>query len=144
MDTSNWWKGLAFGAFSSMVADCLTLPIDVTKTRLQISGAGGQKLYTGIFDCVGKTARQEGVAALWKGLEPALWRQCFYGGLRYGLYGPIKEKLAPGVRRHSYNQSCVSFTQKKNTGTKEGSPALLKDFSGRSIGNRLAGYCKSV
>jgi solute carrier family 25 (mitochondrial uncoupling protein), member 8/9 len=97
MDTSNWWKGLAFGAFSSMVADCLTLPIDVTKTRLQISGAGGTKLYDGIFDCVGKTARNEGVAALWKGLEPALWRQCFYGGLRYGLYGPIKEKLAPGV-----------------------------------------------
>ena len=70
---------------------------------------GGQKLYTGIFDCVGKTARQEGVAALWKGLEPALWRQCFYGGLRYGLYGPIKEKLAPGVRRHSVCQSCHSL-----------------------------------
>lgn len=36
---------------------------------------------------------------MWKGLEPALWRQCFYGGLRYGLYSPIKEGLAPGVEK---------------------------------------------
>jgi len=44
------------------------------------------------------TARAEGVGALWKGIEPALWRQASYGSLRYGLYAPIKEQIAPGMR----------------------------------------------
>ena len=34
------------------------------------------------------------MAALWKGLEPALWRQASYGSLKYGLYAPIKRALA--------------------------------------------------
>ncbi|KAK3188972.1 hypothetical protein Dsin_028533 [Dipteronia sinensis] len=32
--------------------------------------------------------RPEGAAALWKGIIPALHRQCIYGGLRIGLYEP--------------------------------------------------------
>eukprot|EP00940_MAST-03C_sp_MAST-3C-sp2_P000283 g283.t1 len=100
MDSTSWWKGMAYGSLCSMVADCLTLPIDVTKTRLQISGStGGKRLYNGIIDCATTTVKNEGVAALWKGLEPALWRQCTYGGLRYGLYSPIKDVLAPGVAK---------------------------------------------
>ena len=83
MDTSNWWKGLAFGAFSSMVADCLTLPIDVTKTRLQISGAGGTKLYDGIFDCVGRSRSQ----------IPYLRNLC----TREGFQGPLDKGVAPGL-----------------------------------------------
>ena len=73
------------------------MPIDVTKTRMQLGGSGGVRSYAGIADCVSSTVRAEGVRALWRGLEPALWRQCFYGGARYGLYGPIKDFLAPGV-----------------------------------------------
>lgn len=97
MQSDSVLKGLAYGATASMIGDLITMPVDVTKTRLQISGEGGKRLYSGMFDCMGKTARAEGFSALWKGLEPALWRQCFYGSLRYGLYGPIKDVLAPGV-----------------------------------------------
>jgi len=49
------------------------------------------------LDCARKTAQAEGVGALWKGIEPALWRQASYGSLRYGLYSPIKDVVAPGV-----------------------------------------------
>ena len=34
-------------------------------------------------------AREEGVAALWKGIIPGLHRQFLYGGLRIGLYEPV-------------------------------------------------------
>jgi solute carrier family 25 uncoupling protein 8/9 len=34
------------------------------------------------------------VAALWKGLPPAVARGLFYGGLRLGLYNPIKSLMA--------------------------------------------------
>merc|ERR1711865_331148 len=87
MQSDSVMKGLAYGAVASMIGDLVTMPVDVTKTRLQISGEGGKRLYTGMVDCMMKTARAEGVPALWKGLEPALWRQCFYGSLRYGIDG---------------------------------------------------------
>eukprot|EP00658_Telonema_sp_P-2_P042700 TRINITY_DN30695_c0_g1_i1.p1 TRINITY_DN30695_c0_g1~~TRINITY_DN30695_c0_g1_i1.p1 ORF type:complete len:287 (-),score=60.77 TRINITY_DN30695_c0_g1_i1:283-1143(-) len=97
MQSDSVFKGLAYGAVASMVGDLVTMPVDVTKTRLQLSGEGGKKVYTGMVDCMLKTARAEGVPALWKGIEPALWRQCFYGSLRYGLYAPLKDMVAPGV-----------------------------------------------
>lgn len=97
MDGGSLMKGLGYGALASMIGDCVTMPVDVCKTRLQLSGEGGRTLYTGLVDCILKTARGEGVRALWRGLEPALWRQASYGALRYGLYAPIKDIIAPGV-----------------------------------------------
>ncbi|KAJ8484764.1 hypothetical protein OPV22_017249 [Ensete ventricosum] len=34
--------------------------------------------------------RKEGMTALWKGIVPGLHRQCLFGGLRIGLYEPVK------------------------------------------------------
>eukprot|EP00040_Diaphanoeca_grandis_P005520 m.33195 g.33195 ORF g.33195 m.33195 type:complete len:299 (-) comp16772_c0_seq1:194-1090(-) len=93
MEAKSPAKGLVYGAIASCLAEVATMPIDVIKVRLQYSGSGGQKLYTGIGDCVKKTVGQEGVGALWKGLPPALVRQALYGGLRYGLYAPIRNSL---------------------------------------------------
>lgn len=73
------------------------MSVDVIKTRMQLSGEGGVRLYKNAFECGVMTARNEGVVALWKGLEPALWRQASYGSLRYGLYSPIRDALAPEV-----------------------------------------------
>jgi len=38
-------------------------------------------------------AKEEGSGALWKGLGPGLQRQVIYGGLRIGLYGPVKNAV---------------------------------------------------
>jgi hypothetical protein len=90
-------KGLGYGAFASMLGDLVTMPVDVTKTRMQLQGP--TRLYKNALDCALQTAKGEGVTALWKGLEPALWRQASYGSLRYGLYSPIKDLLAPNVAK---------------------------------------------
>lgn len=39
---------------------------------------------------VGTVAREEGLAALWKGIIPGLHRQCLFGGIRIGLYEPVR------------------------------------------------------
>ncbi|KAL4338072.1 hypothetical protein AHAS_Ahas12G0173600 [Arachis hypogaea] len=39
---------------------------------------------------VATIAREEGLASLWKGIVPGLHHQCLYGGLRIGLYDPVK------------------------------------------------------
>ena len=97
MQSDSLLKGLGYGAFASMLGDLVTMPVDVTKTRMQLQGT--QRLYKNAVDCALQTAKGEGVTALWKGLEPALWRQASYGSLRYGLYAPIKDLLAPGVAK---------------------------------------------
>ena len=83
-------------------AETLSLPVDTAKVRLQLQGAaaasassatGGstsQLKYNGLLGTMRTVAREEGVAALWKGLTPGLHRQCLFGGLRIGMYEPVK------------------------------------------------------
>lgn len=46
--------------------------------------------YKGMLGTVGTIAREEGLASLWKGIVPGLHRQCLFGGLRIGLYEPVR------------------------------------------------------
>lgn len=55
-------------------------------------GVGSPK-YRGLLGTIKTIAREEGVSALWKGIVPGLHRQCLYGGLRIGLYDPVKTFL---------------------------------------------------
>lgn len=99
LGTSTPIKGFAFSCVACCVAECITCPIDVVKTRLQLSGElGTKKIYGGVFDAVKQIGKKEGVRALWKGLSPALIRQMTYGSARYGSYEPIKKQLGVDTR----------------------------------------------
>lgn len=70
-----------------MGATVFVQPLDLVKTRLQISGQGGTaKEYTGMFDAFTKIAKREGVRALYKGLSAGLLRQATYTTTRLGTY----------------------------------------------------------
>jgi len=72
-------------------------PIDVVKTRLQVSGEAGRagRNYgeMGIFKSVKVIAAEEGVTAFWKGINAAWLRESSYTSLRLGLYTPIKHAM---------------------------------------------------
>jgi hypothetical protein len=78
-------------------------PIDVVKTRLQVSGDGtnGARNYKalGIGGTVSVIAKEEGVTAFWKGIGAAWMREASYTSLRLGLYSPIKHAM--GVKNDS-------------------------------------------
>ncbi|KAJ9544418.1 hypothetical protein OSB04_024125 [Centaurea solstitialis] len=88
----------ASSAFAACFAEICTIPLDTAKVRLQLQKKGikvdgfgmGLPKYRGMLGTVSTIAREEGVASLWKGIVPGLHRQCLYGGLRIGLYEPIK------------------------------------------------------
>ncbi|GBG30836.1 Brain mitochondrial carrier protein 1 [Hondaea fermentalgiana] len=88
-----------FGAslVASGVAEFVTLPIDAAKVRLQVqhnAKAGGVALrYAGMLDCMVKIQREEGSQALWRGLAPALVRQCLYTSASLVLYEPIRDSI---------------------------------------------------
>jgi solute carrier family 25 (mitochondrial oxoglutarate transporter), member 11 len=70
-----------------MGATCVVQPLDLIKTRLQISGQGGSaKEYTGTLDAFAKIVKREGFSNLYKGLSAALLRQATYTTTRLGTY----------------------------------------------------------
>ncbi|KAI4305138.1 hypothetical protein L6164_028524 [Bauhinia variegata] len=86
-------------AFAACLAEFCTIPLDTAKVRLQLQKKAavteGVSLpkYRGLLDTIQTIAREEGISALWKGIIPGLHRQCIYGGLRIGLYDPVKTFL---------------------------------------------------
>lgn len=67
-------------------------PIDVVKTRLQISGEAGRqtKQYNGMTGVVRSVLADEGAGAFYKGIGAAWMREASYTSLRLGLYEPCK------------------------------------------------------
>lgn len=91
------WKSFGASAFSACFAELCTLPFDTGKVRLQLQGAtapGVTPKYSGLIGTVGTIAKEEGAAALWKGWVPGLHRQCLFGGLRIGMYDPVKAQIS--------------------------------------------------
>lgn len=86
----------ASSAIAACFAELCTIPLDTAKVRLQlqkkavIGDTAAAPKYKGMLGTVATIAREEGLAALWKGIIPGLHRQCLYGGLRIGLYEPVK------------------------------------------------------
>uniref|UniRef100_A0A0D9XVS9 Mitochondrial carrier protein n=1 Tax=Leersia perrieri TaxID=77586 RepID=A0A0D9XVS9_9ORYZ len=80
-------------AIAACFAEVCTLPLDTAKVRLQLQkkvDVAAAPKYRGLLGTAATIAREEGAAALWKGIVPGLHRQCIYGGLRIGLYEPVK------------------------------------------------------
>ena len=68
----------------------------IAQVRLQLFllQRRGNQATPGIFHTVGSIVRNEGVSGLWKGTTASLMRSITYGGLRFGLYKPIKTALS--------------------------------------------------
>lgn len=94
---NSWVLRVAFCllTFTWITIQICTIPLDTAKVRLQLqkNAVAGDVLavpkYRGMLSTVATIAREEGVAALWKGIVPGLHRQCLFGGLRIGMYEPV-------------------------------------------------------
>ena len=59
---------------SSFVANIVSNPFDVAKSRLQamtVDPTTGKAAYSGMVDCIVKSVKSEGVFVLWRGFTPA-------------------------------------------------------------------------
>ncbi|GAB4814656.1 hypothetical protein N2152v2_001702 [Parachlorella kessleri] len=80
----------ASSAIAACTGEITTLPLDTAKVRLQLQGKSAAPKYKGLLGTIGTVAKEEGVGSLWKGLGPGLHRQILFGGLRIGMYEPVK------------------------------------------------------
>lgn len=93
--TKEPWQGYVVSACGSTTADFICTPLDVVKTRLQLSRSGVVgEVYKGPIDCATTILKNERLRGLYKGLSPALLRGCTYGSARIGFYEPFKQLIA--------------------------------------------------
>lgn len=79
------------GAFKTV----LLYPFDIARTRLTADTAakGSKKLYNGMIDCVMQTAKNEGVAGVYKGMVMSLAGIVPYLGISFTAYDEFKKFL---------------------------------------------------
>lgn len=78
------YYAFGIGVFSSCAVVALTQPIDVVKTRMQSKYTWS--LYKNSLNCVYRTFIEEGLASLWKGWVPRLFKVGLSGGVSFGMY----------------------------------------------------------
>jgi solute carrier family 25 uncoupling protein 27 len=85
-------KSIAFkyglSCTAAMVAETVTYPLDITKTRLQTQFIPGiiPKRPSGMLKVTYNIAKHEGLLSLWQGIAPAIYRHYLYTGIRMGVY----------------------------------------------------------
>lgn len=82
--------GFLASSVSVATATFLTNWIDVIKVRQQLAGNSSRNMLATLMGIV----NQEGLLALNKGVTPAVARGMLYGGMRIGLYNPMKTALS--------------------------------------------------
>ncbi|XP_038065028.1 mitochondrial uncoupling protein 4-like [Patiria miniata] len=90
-------------ACAATVAETVTYPLDLTKTRLQLQGehaaarhygATAEAVpYRGMVRTAMGVVQEEGLLKLWQGVTPAIYRHIVYTGCRMGAYEYIRENV---------------------------------------------------
>ncbi|QDZ23963.1 mitochondrial substrate carrier protein [Chloropicon primus] len=89
-------KGLVGGS-TACVSITTSMPLLLATTRMQVQGLPGYPvLYKNVLDCLVKTAQQEGVGGLWKGLVPSYAQifPCIF--ISYFVYEALSKELGLG------------------------------------------------
>lgn len=86
---ANLFESMALGGIAASFAVNFTHPIELVKTRMQVSG-------NGIMATVTETASKEGIAAFWKGLTFAYGRELSYTSVKLGAYAPVRDAMGAG------------------------------------------------
>jgi len=75
-------RDMIAGALAGGTGSLLSNPMDVIKTRIQVSTMS----YDGIFDCFAKTVNAEGMGAFMKGAKPRLMHKVPANGVFFLCY----------------------------------------------------------
>ncbi|GIL58233.1 hypothetical protein Vafri_13298 [Volvox africanus] len=140
---------------AAMVAEAVTYPIDMVKTRLQLQGELGRGLRSvglvatapnmattaatsakpyGAVGMAMELLRREGMRGLYAGLSPALIRHVFYTGTRITVYEWLRSTAASGTPASSASSSTATSPSAAGGGACKSSGASA---SSGGLGSKL-------
>ncbi|XP_074845110.1 mitochondrial uncoupling protein 4 isoform X3 [Carettochelys insculpta] len=109
------WPGVskfALSACAATVAELVTFPLDLMKTRLQIQGeaavhryeaaARRAVLYRGMLRTAAGIVQEEGLLKLWQGATPAVYRHIVYTGVRMVTYEHLRDSVLDRAEDKSF------------------------------------------
>lgn len=132
----------ASSAIAACTAEIVSLPLDTAKVLLQLQKKDANPKYRGLVGTCLTVAREEGTGALWKGLGPGLQRQVIYGGLRIGLYDPVKKACTEIAGGDSIGVKIAAGLLSGAIGITVASPTDLVKVRMQSQGKQAAGVPK--
>ncbi|XP_069691116.1 mitochondrial uncoupling protein 4 [Periplaneta americana] len=96
-----FWCTYCVSVIAASVAEIVTYPLDLTKTRLQIQGevaashhsSTNAAPYRGMLQTAVGIAKEEGLLKLWQGVTPAIYRHVIYSGIRIVSYETLRDKI---------------------------------------------------
>jgi len=113
-----------FGGLSGMAATCVVQPIDLVKTRMQLSGEGGTgKVHKSSFHAFTAVARQEGIRKLYSGLSAGLLRQATYTTTRLGVFDVVSGWMTTPGENTSFLKKILAGMIAGGLGSLVGTPA---------------------
>jgi len=84
------------GACAGIVSQTLIYPLEIAKTRMALSGKGE---YRGIFHCLNRTMKNEGILGLYRGLTASVAGVAPYAGVDLMVFMTLKESW---IRAHPH------------------------------------------
>lgn len=89
------WQHMLIGGISGGFGPSVNNPLDVVKTRMQrqVVVSGQRPRYSSITQACSRIAKEEGIAALWKGLTPRLMRIMPGQAITFMTYEFISKQL---------------------------------------------------
>ena len=109
-------KNLLAGGLAGSVTSLVIYPLDFARTRLGTDiGKDGQRLYTGVKDCLVKTYKSSGLKGLYGGASASVFGIFMYRGLYFGVYDSAKPVVMKEgdsiVKKFFFAQFCVIFSE---------------------------------
>lgn len=92
-------KNYALASGASGLAELVTYPLDITRTRLQVQGEHAAQQFVkntvanrGTIKTITGIVKEEGIRKLYQGLSPAILRHFVYGGSRMQIYEYLRKE----------------------------------------------------
>jgi solute carrier family 25 (adenine nucleotide translocator) protein 4/5/6/31 len=92
---TDFWKSfgvkLFAGGLSGAAANTICYPFDFARTRLASDLKGGQGQFNGIFDCISKTVKSQGITGLYTGWSVTVMGAFVYRAGQLGCFKQIQD-----------------------------------------------------
>ena len=85
------------GASAGATESFVVVPFELVKIRLQDSSSASR--YSGTMDCVTKIIKNEGILAMYQGLEATLWRHIWWNAGYFGCIQAVREQLTKATTK---------------------------------------------
>lgn len=87
------------GASAGATEAFVVVPFELVKIRLQDKASAGK--YSGMLDVVAKTVRNEGILAMYNGLESTLWRHILWNSGYFGCINQVRSMMPKATTKKS-------------------------------------------